>query len=60
MLATSVAVVRKMLDAVAGSAPNFRKISGIVAPETPLTMQLPIIARNTINAKAKARSLDCQ
>lgn len=50
MLATSVAVVRKMLDAVAGSAPSLRNVRGISAPEMPLTTQLPIIAMNTISA----------
>ena len=44
MLATSVAVVKKMLDAVAGSAPNRRNISGMTAPAMPLTIQLPIMA----------------
>ena len=39
MLQTSVAVVRKMLDAVAGSAPSRRRISGMSAPATPLTAQ---------------------
>ena len=37
MLATSVAVVRKMLEAVAGSKPSLRRVSGISAPESPLT-----------------------
>ena len=47
MLATSVAVVRKMLEAVAGSAPSLRRVSGIIAPEMPLTMQLAVIAMQT-------------
>src|SRR5262245_874658 len=49
MLTTSVAVVRKMLDAVAGSAPILRRPSGINAPHSPLTMQLVIIAIHTTN-----------
>ena len=44
MLTTSVAVVRKMLDAVAGSAPSFFNTSGMVEPEMPLAAQLKIIA----------------
>src|SRR5690606_35753919 len=48
MLTTSVAVVRKMLDAVAGSAPNLRKASGTKAPNKPLTVQEPIMARKTM------------
>ena len=40
MLTTSVAVVRKMLDAVAGSAPRRCSVSGTSAPEMPLTTQL--------------------
>ena len=43
MLATSVAVVRKMLDAVAGSAPNFFSVSGTLAPAKPLATQEPTI-----------------
>ena len=35
MLTTSVAVVRKMLDAVAGSAPSFRSVRGISDPGDP-------------------------
>jgi hypothetical protein len=41
MLTTSVAVVRKILEAVAGSVPNFRSVIETNAPETPLTTQLP-------------------
>ena len=48
MLAMSVAVVRKMLDAVAGSKPSFFKVNGIMAPATPLTTQLAIIASSKI------------
>ena len=45
MLTTSVAVVRKMLDAVAGSAPSRFSASGTAAPATPDTAQLPAIAK---------------
>ncbi len=48
MLATSVAVVRKMLEAVAGSAPNLFKTNGISAPKTPLMRQLHVIAMSTM------------
>ena len=51
MLATSVAVVRKMLEAVAGSAPRLRSVSGMSAPARPLTTQLAIIAANTTSAE---------
>ena len=44
MLTTSVAVVRKMLEAVAGSAPRRCRVSGTSAPETPLTTHAPTIA----------------
>ena len=36
MLTTSVAVVRKMLEAVAGSKPKRFSVSGTIAPEMPL------------------------
>ena len=51
MLTTSVAVVRKMLDAVAGSAPKRFSVSGMIAPEMPLAMHEPIMARNTTKAE---------
>ena len=54
MLTTSVAVVRKMLDAVAGSAPNLCSVSGTSAPEMPLITQLPIIASQVITASFQA------
>ena len=57
MLATSVAVVRKMLEAVAGSAPSLRRASGTSAPERPLMQQLPIIAIITMALKVKAFGL---
>ena len=47
MLMTSVAVVRNMLEAVAGSAPNFLRKSGISVPNIPLAIQLPIMASTT-------------
>ena len=48
MLTTSVAVVRKMLEAVAGSAPNLRRTVGTITPQAPLTIQAPIMARKTM------------
>src|ERR1700674_745384 len=54
MLATSVAVVTMMLEAVAGSAPRRFRASGTKAPEMPLTAQLPIIARNTATPSMNA------
>ena len=57
MLATSVAVVRKMLEAVAGSAPSFLSVSGMSAPERPLTTQLPIIATITTKDRMSACGL---
>ena len=56
MLTQSVAVVRKMLEAVAGSKPNFLSTSGIVTPEIPLTMQLAVMATKTVNARRNACS----
>ena len=47
MLTTSVAVVRKMLEVVAGSNPRRFSVSGTMAPEMPLAMHEPIMARNT-------------
>src|SRR5215204_3129398 len=45
MLATSVAVVTKMLEAVAGSAPKRLRANGTIAPEMPLMAQLSAAAR---------------
>ena len=56
MLATSVAVVKKILDAVQGSAPSRFKTNGMNAPERPLIMQLAIIATKVTKARIKARS----
>ena len=50
MLTTSVAVVRKMLEAVAGSRPKRFSVRGMIAPEMPLAMHEAIIARNTTSA----------
>ncbi len=36
-----------MLDAIAGSAPNFLRTNGTIAPATPLMRQLMAVARNT-------------
>ena len=57
MLTTSVAVVRKMLDAVAGSAPKRLSVSGTSAPATPLMTQLQIIAAIVI-AATRRRALE--
>ena len=54
LLTTSVAVVRKMLEAVAGSKPRRFSVSGTRAPDRPLMTQLPIMARNTTNASIGA------
>ena len=43
ILTTSVPVVRKILDAAAGSAPHFLRATGTKAPINPLTIQLAII-----------------
>ena len=51
MLTTSVAVVRKMLEAVAGSAPRRCRIMGMTAPAAPLITQLPVMARKTMNGE---------
>ena len=48
---TSVAVVRKILEATAGSAPSFFNRTGTVKPKMPPTIKLPIIAIKTITAK---------
>ena len=40
MLATLVAVVRKMLEAMTGSAPSFLRMSGMTAPHAPLMTPL--------------------
>ena len=54
MLTTSVPVVRKMLDAAAGSAPSFLRVTGTNAPINPLTMQLAIMETKIIIARAMA------
>lgn len=59
MPTTSVAVVRKMLEAVAGSAPIRCSAVGTSAPETPLTTQATIIARKVTNASVSACALPC-
>ena len=55
MLATSVAVVRKMLDAVAGSAPNRFSTSGINAPAKPADDAAAVIATSTTGRAAGLR-----
>ena len=54
MLTTSVAVVRKMLDAVAGSAPRRFRPIGTAAPAVPDTAQLAVIATKVITASNHA------
>ncbi len=52
MLTTSVAVVRKMADAVAGSRPKRFSVRGIIAPDRPLAMHEVTIARKTTKASS--------
>ena len=59
MLTTSVPVVRKMLDAAAGSAPSFLRVTGTNAPINPLTMQLAIMETKIIMARTRACGLFC-
>ena len=59
MLATSLAVVRKMLEAVAGSAPSFLSVSGISAPAMPLTVQRTIIETNTTRPNQSGCASPC-
>ncbi len=59
MLATSLAVVRKMLDAVAGSAPKRFRVSGIKAPEMPATVQLTVIATRTTRPISQGCASPC-
>ena len=44
MLAISVPVVRKMLDAVQGSAPNRCSVNGTSTPNRPEAMQATVMA----------------
>ena len=59
MLTMSVAVVKKMLDAVAGSAPKRFSVSGTMAPEIPLIVHAPVMARNPTIATPSARGEFC-
>ena len=59
MLTTSVPVVRKMLDAAAGSAPHFLRKTGTNAPINPLTTQLASMETKIIMARARACGLFC-
>jgi hypothetical protein len=54
ILTTSVPVVRKILDAAAGSAPNFLRATGTNAPINPLIIQLAIIDARIIIASVNA------
>jgi len=60
ILTTSVAVVRKMLEAVAGSVPKRLSVSGTMAPEMPLMVQAPTIARKTTIASTGACGECCE
>ena len=59
MLTTSVPVVRKMLDAAAGSAPSFLRVTGTNAPIIPLIIQLASMETKIIRARARACGLFC-
>ena len=59
MLATSVAVVRTMLDAITGSAPSRLSVSGTSAPDTPPITQLPTMAKKTTAASIGAAARCC-
>ena len=48
---TSVAVVKKILEETAGSWWNFFNSTGIINPNTPAIIKLPIIARKIINPR---------
>ena len=48
---TSVAVVKKIEDEIAGSTFNFSNIIGIINPKKPEIIKFPIIARNIINPR---------
>ena len=52
MPAMSVPVVRKMLDAVQGSAPNRFSVSGTSTPNSPDAMQAPVIAARKLHRVA--------
>src|SRR4026207_169322 len=54
MLTTSVAVVRKMLEAVAGSKPKRFNVSGTIAPEMPLAEAAPRVGVGAAAAGAGA------
>ena len=53
ILTTSVPVVKKMLDAAAGSAPHLLRNTGTNAPINPLTTQLASMETKIIMARAK-------
>ena len=59
ILTTSVPVVRKMLDAAAGSAPHLLRNTGTNAPINPLTIQLATMETKIIMARARACGLLC-
>ena len=59
MLTTSVAVVRKMLEAVAGSAPKRLSVNGTMAPQMPLATQLATSASHTTILRKSAFGLFC-
>ena len=59
MLTTSVPVVSKMLDAAAGSAPSFLRVTGTNAPISPLIIQLASMETKIIMARTRACGLFC-
>ena len=59
MLTTSVPVVRKMLEAAAGSAPHLLRNTGTNAPINPLMTQLASMETKIIMARARAYGLFC-
>ena len=54
---TSVAVVRKMEEEIAGSRSHFFKANGIKNPKKPAMMRFPIMAIRMISPKKKLSDL---
>ena len=60
MLTTSVMVVRRMLEELAGSMPNFFRTCGVITPVMPLTALVPVrVARKTTPPSASGDSGVC-
>ena len=57
ILTTSVPVVSIILEPAAGSAPNFFKVMGTIAPINPLSKQLAVMANKIIIDKGRACGL---